>query len=609
MNWIKRMSVLASAFVLVNLSGCGVYRWVFQNEADKALYDALYYNDLERLETALENGANIDELSGILAEEDSPLWIAATGRIDANQDRLLPYLLQKGADPNVKDWLGLTDLLGHYAHNTDVYGCSLLLKYGADNLDNALDMCVAHSSRSTSEKKILYIIDMLREHGATIREETWEIAWETYTEEWSDNTGDMEYEVRRLILQELIDGGYSSGLNPVLEAAVLGDTERFISLLTADPELPADDRGQKQLVFAAAAFGNAQVMQLLHEALSTDFMDDNGVNALMMAAHYGNLETMQFLLSYVDINAQSQRGKTALDYAVENEKYDAAAWILNNGFDRSLLGDTGYAAATNADIPMMELLTAYGYEYTENAIDSCLLWAGKWEPEVQAIRKPDGYKQVLDFFIEKGYIQDNSPDFPLLNTSLETLQYCMAHGSDVDREPVNSSHTALYDVCELGTDLERLHFLLENGADVNTESGHQPHPFYNLPLYAAISNGNLECVRSLIQYGADVNKVNTDPENEGTSLLMYSIGCGQKKIVKALLEAGADINHQNAKGETALIKAIVLGHEEGADILLDAPQIDTTIQDESGNTALDYAEKYHMSNIADKIRAKLVQET
>ena len=348
---------------------------------------------------------------------------------------------------------------------------------------------------------------------------------------------------------------------------------------------------------------------MLHEALSTDFTDGNGITALMMAAHYGNLETMQFLLSYVDINAQSHRGKTALDYAVENEKYDAAAWLLNNGFDRSLLGDTGYAAATNADIPMMELLTAYGYEYTEDAIDHCLVWAGKWEPEVQSIRKSDGYKQVLDFFIEIGYIQDNGSDFPLLNTSLETLQYCISHGSDVDSEPVNSGNTALYDVCVLGTDPERLHFLLENGANVNTESGHQPYPFYNLPLYAAISNGNLECVRALIQYGADVNKVNTDPENDRESLLMFSIGCGQKKIVKALIEAGADINHQNAKGETALIKAIVLGHEEGADILLDAPQIDTTIQDESGNTALDYAEKHHMSNIAAKIRAKLVQET
>ena len=608
MNWIKRISVLASAFVLVNLSGCGVYRWVFQNKADKALYDGLYYNDLERLETALENGANIDKLSGLLAEEDSPLWIAATGRIDANQDRLVPYLLQKGADPNVKGRLGTMDLLEYYAYNTDVYGCSLLLEYGADNLDNALDWCVAHSSRSTSEKKILYIMDMLRERGATIREKTWKHAWETYTDKSRHYTSVMEYEVRRLILQKLIDGGYSSGLDPVLEAAVLGDTERLISLLTEAPDLPEDDRGQKQLVFAAAAFGNAQVMQLLHEALSTDFMGYYGVTALMMAAHYGNLETMQFLISYVDVNAQSHSGKTALDYAVENEKYDAAAWLLNNGFDRSLLGNTGYAAATNADIPMMELLTAYGYEYTEDAIDSCLLWAGKWDPEVQAIRKPDGYKQVLDFFIEKGYIQDNSPDFPLLNTSLETLQYCMSHGSDVDREPVNSSHTALYNVCVLGTDLERLHFLLENGADVNTESGNEPYPFNNLPLKAAISNGNLECVRSLIQYGADVNKVNTNPEKEGESLLMLSIGCGQKKIVQALIEAGADINHQNAKGETALIKAIILGHEEGANILLDAPQIDTSIQDKSGNTALDYAEKYHMSNIVKKIKAKLVQK-
>ncbi|MEO8535148.1 MAG: ankyrin repeat domain-containing protein [Flavobacterium sp.] len=67
------------------------------------------------------------------------------------------------------------------------------------------------------------------------------------------------------------------------------------------------------------------------------------------------------------------------------------------------------------------------------------------------------------------------------------------------------------------------------------------------PLHLAISKGDVEGVKKIIQYGADVNKIVRD-----MSPLMLAARYNNVEIIKILLKNGARPFEENEKGFTAL---------------------------------------------------------
>ena len=61
-------------------------------------------------------------------------------------------------------------------------------------------------------------------------------------------------------------------------------------------------------------------------------------------------------------------------------------------------------------------------------------------------------------------------------------------------------------------------------------------------------NGKLDCVKALIEAGADLNA----KENDGSTALHWAADNGKLDCVKALIEAGADLNAKENDGWTAL---------------------------------------------------------
>ena len=98
-----------------------------------------------------------------------------------------------------------------------------------------------------------------------------------------------------------------------------------------------------------------------------------------------------------------------------------------------------------------------------------------------------------------------------------------------------------------------------NGADVNMfdASG-------NTALIVAAQKGHLNITEALIEAGADVNLASTS----GDTALIVAARNEHLNITKFLLDAGADVNKICARNETALLQFALKGNVQGVRLLL-----------------------------------------
>ena len=106
-------------------------------------------------------------------------------------------------------------------------------------------------------------------------------------------------------------------------------------------------------------------------------------------------------------------------------------------------------------------------------------------------------------------------------------------------------------------ELERFQELIKSGADVNAY-------FHGLtPLMWAISNGNTDAARLLINNNSDIN----EKDISGKTILMIATVAGNAIVAKLLIDEGADLNAKDIDGETALDLAKSKGHKEIAQLI------------------------------------------
>jgi hypothetical protein len=126
------------------------------------------------------------------------------------------------------------------------------------------------------------------------------------------------------------------------------------------------------------------------------------------------------------------------------------------------------------------------------------------------------------------------------------------------------------------------HLLVTHPEDVNTKCG-----YLVTPLHAAYRCGQLECMRLLLQYGADVDTHNV--ECEAVSHLASEDG--QLEVLKLLLLHGADVNDKGLEDWTPLHIAVWKGHKEIVRLLLEY-KADMNAKNAAGDTALILASRY-----------------
>ena len=118
------------------------------------------------------------------------------------------------------------------------------------------------------------------------------------------------------------------------------------------------------------------------------------------------------------------------------------------------------------------------------------------------------------------------------------------------------------------------HLVVTHAPDVNEKNGDGWSP-----LPGALLSGQVDCARTLLDYGADINAVD---RCDYTSL-HYASYYDNLHVIRFLLEHGANLNAQTVNHETALHLALRRGHFEAVRLLLDHGA-DVTVQGMDGLT-------------------------
>lgn len=133
--------------------------------------------------------------------------------------------------------------------------------------------------------------------------------------------------------------------------------------------------------------------------------------------------------------------------------------------------------------------------------------------------------------------------------------------------------------------------LLENGANPNAYSS-----FGWTPLMFAAYRGDLQTLKTLINFGANVN-----PRIYNVNII--ACNSNNTEVIRFLLENGANVNERGFYGSTPLIAGVKTGNVEIVKLFLDY-NADVNACDHLGNTALYYAIELKHKDIEKLLREK-----
>lgn len=170
--------------------------------------------------------------------------------------------------------------------------------------------------------------------------------------------------------------------------------------------------------------------------------------------------------------------------------------------------------------------------------------------------------------------------------NIEIVKLLIEAGANLDLKSCNES--ALLIACTYSCN-KIATLLIEKGANVNLK------PIRGEScLYKAVSRNNVELIRHLIKYGANLEIKNNSPDGYNNTPLIIAAFYGYLKSVNILLEHGADVNAKDCDGTTSLMLAAAHGYPE-VFITLMRNGASLQIKNKQGLTALDLIKRYYPS--------------
>lgn len=307
--------------------------------------------------------------------------------------------------------------------------------------------------------------------------------------------------------------------------------------------------------------------------LTTPSEDSDEVSRLIMEGDYETaLSTIDKNLK--DANIPTSKGIPLLVLAAQQNNYDIATVLIAKGSDANFAdvntGETALIkAARNGNIDMMNLLIVAGADV--NAPSKMGV-----TPLLAGIES--GKRAVTEFLVSRGGLSGVSQEnlikyaFQKNYIGVEAMLKGGAQPNYADK----NGNTALIAAAANG-DMESLKVLLAYRADINAAN-----KFKMTPLLYAVKTNNTELAKYLLDRQADVKQINT----AGETALYLAASAGNLDLVNILLTLGSDYNAVAANGLTALKAAQKNGHTAVAKLISDFIAYKSIPRDSKGRPIL-----------------------
>ena len=544
---MKRKLLCLLTVALFVLSGCGK-----KDDGERSLKSIIIMNqrngNVDLIREFKECGGNLDDFEytafAAATSENNPFIYSFTS---LSLLAGIPYLLiLEGADVNGKSSFNGSSLLMNAAYNSHYEMCEFLLKEGADinakddNGRNAVDSCLSDVVDGVMWYKRTKTLQLLLDNGAEVSTKTVSgIKSRIYCE---------SVEAVRIIVEHCKENNIETGLSEIVEAAVMGNSEKVLSLLNEN--LPDDDWGK--LIPAALAYCNAEVVEKIvsygydfinreHTEVFPTLHYESDIN-IDIAARNGNIDVVKYMYEnnlYPVNNATKQRLAECLAY-----DYDVTKYLLSKGVSPSHSSNLLYFPLMNNDYELAEFIISSieDEETLQKNLDSCLSSLFKHRNWLNPYKDYD-YLNKCDYLFDKGASIELESFYP----DIEVCKWLVEHGKSVDANGFGTTSNPLNDVYESA---ECIQYLIDCGADINAKD-------INTPLEDAVKYGYYDSVVVLVENGAEI----------GDSI--FTALYGSEKILRYLCENGADLTLVDKEGKTLLERAEIASssHPKAAEIL------------------------------------------
>lgn len=421
---------------------------------------------------------------------------------------------------------------------------------------------------------------------------------------------------------------------PLKVPSPLGEVVRNLDVDERGPD------GSTPLQWAVYDQDVEKVRTLIGAGADVNAANNYGANAMQLAAEVGHVELLDMLLDAgADVDSPNPEGQTALMLVARTGNLDAARLLVRKGATIDTRESWGQQtalmwASARRHPAMMELLIREGADV--NAISAVRDYNSHVTAEGRAKRLDSGGLTPLMYAVRENCLAcvevllDKDADLDLtdpdgvsplllsiLNANWDIAKRLIEAGADVNQwdmfgqSPLIASAGNRNDpglkvdgLISQTDGLTVVKMLLDEGANPNMQLFYRPAKARGgplsrgtTPLIRAASNGDVDLMKMLLEYGAKADLPQADLQTPVSALAGARGNRGRlPEGLELLLEAGVDVNvmsvphHlQRAFGGTPLHYAVKARNVNMVEALVNAGA-DINAKDVDGLTALDYAE-------------------
>lgn len=476
------------------------------------------------------------------ADEDGDTLLHQTvygnfGKSPHEMSRMVEFLLSKGADVNAKNKKGLTPL--HIAASGDRSDLvKLLLAKGADA--NAKDKDgLTPLELAKKEKSVLTVMIM----GGEV------------DEKYKDENG-----------------------NTLLHIATkLNMPEQAVKLLEKGASANAKNKEGMTPLHIAAARNNVKVAEFLLAKGARQLKDEKGCNPLHIAAQYNSAAVAELLLKKgAKPNVKDKNDCTPLVYAVEKNYVEVAKVLVDHGADVNVVAHMSENQDDGTDKNSKKISGALiECALLKKHFDIAKLLINAKGAKINLTFKEWGenlsYSEAMEGTEFKSYLakaaEANSSD--VVSALLPKLNDTSIF-ADAGKALCAAARNGNVDMCRLlldklngMKDIDKKDTASGKKADIDElpilgVAMRRPIQLPTFPLHEAVIGGNTDCVKLLLDQGADVNRqrIYWKVRGDGNTPLHCAVEAKDAKnavaLVKLLMDKGAKAGITNSNGKKAV---------------------------------------------------------